>query len=179
MHGRYYAGKQLYVEYSPVTDFTEARCRQYDECECDRGGFCNFMHVKRPCKKLDSYLWDEFKFRNPAQKGTAAMNSMRMNRRDDRRDRDHPYGPPGGGGRGRGDRDRGDRDYGRDRYDRRDRRDRSRSPPMRRDRRDRPRDEPSRDRRRDRRDRDRSRSRSRSRERHRRHRSPSPPPTSM
>ena len=174
MHGRYYAGKQLYVEYSPVTDFTEARCRQYDECECDRGGFCNFMHVKRPCKKLDSYLWDEFKFRNPAQKGTAAMNSMRMNRRDDRRDRDHPYGPPGGGGRGRG-----DRDYGRDRYDRRDRRDRSRSPPMRRDRRDRPRDEPSRDRRRDRRDRDRSRSRSRSRERHRRHRSRSPPPTSM
>ena len=35
------------VEYSPVTDFREARCRQFDMGECGRGGFCNFMHLKK------------------------------------------------------------------------------------------------------------------------------------
>lgn len=46
MNGRYYNGKKMEVEFSPVTDFNEARCRDYDEDHCSRGGFCNFMHVK-------------------------------------------------------------------------------------------------------------------------------------
>ena len=44
--GRYYAGKPIVVEYSPVLDFTDARCRLHDERACDRGAYCNFMHVK-------------------------------------------------------------------------------------------------------------------------------------
>lgn len=46
MNGRYYDGRRMEVEYSPVTDFREARCRDYDEDSCARGGFCNFLHVK-------------------------------------------------------------------------------------------------------------------------------------
>jgi splicing factor U2AF subunit len=46
MNGRYYDGRLLNVEFSPVTDFREARCRDYDEEQCSRGGFCNFLHVK-------------------------------------------------------------------------------------------------------------------------------------
>lgn len=46
MNGRYYDGRKLEVEFSPVTDFREARCRDFDEDTCNRGGFCNFMHVK-------------------------------------------------------------------------------------------------------------------------------------
>ena len=46
MSGRFFAGRQLEVEYSPVTDFREARCRQFDETSCSRGGYCNFMHIK-------------------------------------------------------------------------------------------------------------------------------------
>jgi splicing factor U2AF 35 kDa subunit len=46
MNGRYYDGRRMEVEYSPVTDFREARCRDYDEDACARGGFCNFLHVK-------------------------------------------------------------------------------------------------------------------------------------
>lgn len=46
MHGRYYDGRPLQIEYSPVTDFREARCRDFDEGVCARGGFCNFLHVK-------------------------------------------------------------------------------------------------------------------------------------
>ena len=43
---RYYDGRQCQVEFSPVTDFREARCRDYDEDYCLRGGFCNFLHFK-------------------------------------------------------------------------------------------------------------------------------------
>lgn len=46
MNGRYYDGRKMEVEFSPVTDFREARCRDYDEGACSRGGFCNFLHVK-------------------------------------------------------------------------------------------------------------------------------------
>ncbi|KAK6138414.1 hypothetical protein DH2020_027845 [Rehmannia glutinosa] len=45
--GRYYAGRPIIVDFSPVTDFREATCRQYEEDACNRGGYCNFMHLKR------------------------------------------------------------------------------------------------------------------------------------
>ena len=46
LQGRYYDGILIQCEYSPVTDFREARCRDYDEDVCSRAGFCNFLHVK-------------------------------------------------------------------------------------------------------------------------------------
>lgn len=47
LQGRYYAGRPIMVEFSPVTDFREATCRQYEENTCNRGGYCNFMHLKQ------------------------------------------------------------------------------------------------------------------------------------
>ncbi|EJK67720.1 hypothetical protein THAOC_11212 [Thalassiosira oceanica] len=38
MNGRYYDGRQMEVEFSPVLDFREARCRDFDEDSCRRGG---------------------------------------------------------------------------------------------------------------------------------------------
>lgn len=52
LNSRWYAGRPLFAELSPVTDFQEASCRQNDTGECTRGGFCNFMHIHRPSKKL-------------------------------------------------------------------------------------------------------------------------------
>lgn len=46
LNGRFYGGRPLIAEFSPVTDFREARCRQFDETSCNRGGYCNFMHLK-------------------------------------------------------------------------------------------------------------------------------------
>lgn len=46
LQGRYYAGRPVNAEFSPVTDFREATCRQYEENTCNRGGYCNFMHIK-------------------------------------------------------------------------------------------------------------------------------------
>jgi len=49
LDGRYYMGRPIKCEFSPVTDFRESTCRQYEENTCTRGGYCNFMHV-RPIK---------------------------------------------------------------------------------------------------------------------------------
>ena len=45
-------GRPLYAELSPVTDFREACCRQNENGECNRGGFCNFMHLRLASKEL-------------------------------------------------------------------------------------------------------------------------------
>ena len=37
--GRFYEGRPIQVEFSPVTDFREATCRQYEENTCTRGGY--------------------------------------------------------------------------------------------------------------------------------------------
>jgi splicing factor U2AF subunit len=55
--GRYYAGKVIMAEFSPVTDFREAKCRQYNEGACDRGGYCNFMHPKHVSRDLKRTLF--------------------------------------------------------------------------------------------------------------------------
>lgn len=56
MAGRYYAGRLVAPEYSPVSDFSEARCRQFDEDHCLRGGYCNFMHLKHIPRYLRKLL---------------------------------------------------------------------------------------------------------------------------
>jgi len=70
LNQRFYAGKPLYAELSPVTDFREACCRQYENSECTRGGFCNFMHLKMPSRKLRKDL-------HMAQRKTIQMNRRR------------------------------------------------------------------------------------------------------
>ena len=45
-------GRPLHCELSPVTDFRESCCRQNDTGDCNRGGFCNFMHLRRPARSL-------------------------------------------------------------------------------------------------------------------------------
>ena len=64
LNGRYYANKLIQAEYSPVSDFREAKCRQYKEGNCDRGGFCNFMHPKHLSRNMrrDLYDWMYKKF---------------------------------------------------------------------------------------------------------------------
>lgn len=51
------AGRPLWAELSPVSDFREACCRQYEKNECTRGGFCNFMHLKVLNRKVKHELY--------------------------------------------------------------------------------------------------------------------------
>ncbi|XP_057456023.1 splicing factor U2af small subunit B-like [Lotus japonicus] len=55
--GRFYAGNPIIVDFSPVTDFREATCRQYEEDSCNRGGYCNFMHLKKISRELRRELF--------------------------------------------------------------------------------------------------------------------------
>eukprot|EP00123_Amoebidium_parasiticum_P014071 comp22310_c0_seq1/m.33134 comp22310_c0_seq1/g.33134 ORF comp22310_c0_seq1/g.33134 comp22310_c0_seq1/m.33134 type:complete len:218 (-) comp22310_c0_seq1:244-897(-) len=57
LNNRWFAGRPIHAELSPVTDFREACCRQYEMNECNRGGFCNFMHVKPISKDLRRQLF--------------------------------------------------------------------------------------------------------------------------
>ena len=107
-------GEAIYPELSPVTDFRESRCRQYDLTSCNKGGFCNFMHLKQVSEPMLRRLQRN---RRTWQRSERFDNYAReYNRnRDDGRDFDDRGGRGGGGGR----RDR----YGQDRdYDRGDRR---------------------------------------------------------
>jgi splicing factor U2AF subunit len=53
---RWYNGRPVYCELSPVADFREATCRQHDTQSCERGGMCNFMHSKKPSRELQRQL---------------------------------------------------------------------------------------------------------------------------
>lgn len=64
LNSRWFDGRPVYCELSPVTNFKEACCRQHDTHECNRGGACNFIHQKRPNHSLLRDLRDaQRKFR--------------------------------------------------------------------------------------------------------------------
>jgi len=69
-------GRILVPEYSPVTDFREARCRQFDETNCGRGGYCNFMHMKKTSPHLRKVL----RYFNRQNKAGGAPTSSRRER---------------------------------------------------------------------------------------------------
>merc|ERR1712176_959150 len=57
LNNRWFDGRPIYAELSPVADFREACCRQYELGECNRGGFCNFMHLKPISSELKKDLY--------------------------------------------------------------------------------------------------------------------------
>ncbi|TSM94702.1 U2 small nuclear ribonucleoprotein auxiliary factor 35 kDa subunit-related protein 2 [Bagarius yarrelli] len=44
-NGRWYAGRQLQCEFSPVTKWKTAICGLFDRRKCPKGKHCNFLHV--------------------------------------------------------------------------------------------------------------------------------------
>uniref|UniRef100_G1T5E2 U2 small nuclear RNA auxiliary factor 1 like 4 n=1 Tax=Oryctolagus cuniculus TaxID=9986 RepID=G1T5E2_RABIT len=52
LNNRWFNGQAVHAELSPVTDFRESCCRQYEMGECTRGGFCNFMHLRPISRNL-------------------------------------------------------------------------------------------------------------------------------
>eukprot|EP01091_Cochliopodium_minus_P009540 TRINITY_DN236_c0_g1_i5.p1 TRINITY_DN236_c0_g1~~TRINITY_DN236_c0_g1_i5.p1 ORF type:complete len:541 (-),score=183.15 TRINITY_DN236_c0_g1_i5:81-1703(-) len=81
LKGRFYDKRPILPEFSPVTNFREAKCRQFEKQGCNRGGFCNFMHM-RP---IDRSLKNEL-IRKCGGKRSRSRSRSR-DRYDDRRDR--------------------------------------------------------------------------------------------
>lgn len=91
LQGRFYSGRPIVVDFSPVTDFREATCRQYEENSCNRGGYCNFMHVKKIGRDLRKKLHG--RSRRPHR---GRSRSPSPHQRRERRDRDDYRGRDGG-----------------------------------------------------------------------------------
>lgn len=85
MNGRFYDGRKMEVEFSPVTDFREARCRDFDEETCSRGGFCNFMHIKPVPRCLIGGLEQEAEMERRRDAMERERHRHRDSRRSDRR----------------------------------------------------------------------------------------------
>jgi splicing factor U2AF subunit len=82
MNGRFYAGKAIEGEYSPVTDFGNSRCKQFEESSCRRGGLCNFMHVKYISKTFKGSLIKQMYSEHPEYKDKK-KNKLRRKCSDD------------------------------------------------------------------------------------------------
>uniref|UniRef100_A0A8C9H133 U2 small nuclear RNA auxiliary factor 1 like 4 n=1 Tax=Piliocolobus tephrosceles TaxID=591936 RepID=A0A8C9H133_9PRIM len=54
LNNRWFNGQAVHAELSPVTDFRESCCRQY---EMGYGGFCNFMHLRPISQNLQRQLY--------------------------------------------------------------------------------------------------------------------------
>jgi splicing factor U2AF subunit len=92
LNNRWFDGRPIHAELSPVTDFREACCRQYEMGECTRGGFCNFMHLKPISRELRRKLYGA----GGGGGGRRSRSRSPQRRRSRSRER---FG--GGGGRGR------------------------------------------------------------------------------
>ncbi|XP_065276428.1 splicing factor U2AF 26 kDa subunit [Emys orbicularis] len=89
LNNRWFNGQAVRAELSPVTDFRESCCRQYEMGECTRGGFCNFMHLRPISRELRRQLYGQ------SQRGRAPSFSRSHNRpRGKKRQSspDHRYG---------------------------------------------------------------------------------------
>ncbi|XP_026414229.1 splicing factor U2af small subunit B-like [Papaver somniferum] len=111
--GRFYAGRPIIIDFSPVTDFREATCRQYEENTCNRGGYCNFMHLKKISRELRRQLFGRYRRRHSRSRSRSRSPYRHRGGQEER--------PHGGRGSGR-------RHDDRNHHDDRNRRPRSRSP---------------------------------------------------
>ncbi|GBM37824.1 Splicing factor U2af subunit [Araneus ventricosus] len=87
LNSRWFAGRPIYAELSPVTDFSEACCRQYEVGECKRSGFCNFMHVKPISRELRRELFS--RYRRHRSRSRSRDRRRSRSRSWDRRRRSH------------------------------------------------------------------------------------------
>lgn len=81
LNNRWYSGRPLVVELSPVTDFREACCRQNDMGECNRGGFCNFMHLREPPTEMVKELHQQQRVQRklfPSERDIERQKEMAM-----------------------------------------------------------------------------------------------------
>ncbi|CAD8083620.1 unnamed protein product [Paramecium primaurelia] len=60
-----YENRPLSMEYSPVLDFSSAKCKQYIDGTCQRGGSCNYLHLKKISTKFKKSLFNQMYEEHP------------------------------------------------------------------------------------------------------------------
>ncbi|KAG2378109.1 hypothetical protein C9374_008731 [Naegleria lovaniensis] len=98
MKGRFYAGRMLVPEYSPVLDFSEAKCRPFErggEEQCPKGANCNNIHPLKPSEDLLKHLLGETRYELYKQKHETPTHHDHYHHRGGSSDYNAPYA--GGG----------------------------------------------------------------------------------
>merc|ERR1712176_889456 len=106
--GRFYSGKLIQAEYTTVSDFREARCRAFHETRCNRGAYCNFMHIKHIPRAIKRRVVREMYDDHPEYLG-----QTKSSKKEKKKDRSRS--------RGKKDKKEKDKDRGGERGDRGDR----------------------------------------------------------
>merc|ERR1711920_969662 len=83
----FYSGKLIQAEYTTVSDFREARCRAFHETRCNRGAYCNFMHIKHIPRAIKRRVVREMYDDHPEYLGQT-RGSKKDKDKDKDRDRD-------------------------------------------------------------------------------------------
>jgi hypothetical protein len=84
LNGRFYAGKQLMIFFSPLVNWKGACCGSFAKGLCERGKNCNFLHVfKNPGGVLEGNMSEEAKtFSGLGFSGRNERGNERHNRND-------------------------------------------------------------------------------------------------
>merc|ERR1712087_299458 len=88
MTGRFYSGKLIQAEYTTVSDFREARCRAFHETRCNRGAYCNFMHIKHIPRAIKRRVVREMYDDHPEYLGQTRGRRDKDKDKDKDKDRD-------------------------------------------------------------------------------------------
>ncbi|XP_043929005.1 U2 small nuclear ribonucleoprotein auxiliary factor 35 kDa subunit-related protein 2 [Protopterus annectens] len=80
-NGRWYAGKQLHCEFSPVTRWKTAICGLFERQKCPRGKHCNFLHV---FKNLTNEFWEADRDIRASPERSVRQLSVRSSERRER-----------------------------------------------------------------------------------------------
>nr|XP_023679686.1 U2 small nuclear ribonucleoprotein auxiliary factor 35 kDa subunit-related protein 2 isoform X2 [Paramormyrops kingsleyae]XP_023679687.1 U2 small nuclear ribonucleoprotein auxiliary factor 35 kDa subunit-related protein 2 isoform X2 [Paramormyrops kingsleyae]XP_023679688.1 U2 small nuclear ribonucleoprotein auxiliary factor 35 kDa subunit-related protein 2 isoform X2 [Paramormyrops kingsleyae] len=83
-NGRWYAGKQLQCEFSPVTRWKTAICGLFDRHKCPKGKHCNFLHVYR---NPGNEYWEADRDLHLSPERGGALSGRYSERHSERRDR--------------------------------------------------------------------------------------------
>merc|ERR1712083_725923 len=86
--GRFYSGKLMQAEYTTVSDFREARCRAFHETRCNRGAYCNFMHIKHIPRAIKRRVVREMYDDHPEYLGQVSKKDKKKKDRSRSRGRD-------------------------------------------------------------------------------------------
>ena len=80
--GKYYHSNLVEEEFCPIAKISDAKCKKFDEGKCQRGGLCNFLHVKQINKSLIKSLKDEMYENHPEYKKNRITNFKQKKERN-------------------------------------------------------------------------------------------------
>jgi len=86
--GRFYSGKLIQAEYTTVSDFREARCRAFHETRCNRGAYCNFLHIKHIPKAIKRRVVREMYDEHPEYLGSTRSRKEKKRSKSRRREKE-------------------------------------------------------------------------------------------